>query len=115
MPAGSANFTEMQIKTGRFMFFITQLTENTNLAVALPPSEQMFNAARINIQLLRYKFEELDVGVKRYPFATPGAGAGVAQAAARPVAEAGGVGGREEDEESGEEESERDSGSELYA
>ncbi|KAF1814070.1 ras-related GTP-binding protein-like protein A [Eremomyces bilateralis CBS 781.70] len=65
VPAGSANFAELQIKTGRFMFFITQLTENTNLAVDLPPSEQMFNSARINIQLVRHKFEELDVGVKR--------------------------------------------------
>ena len=46
MPPSLANFKEMQIKTGRFMFFITRLTENTNLAVCIPPSEQIFNAAR---------------------------------------------------------------------
>lgn len=63
-PAGSANFAEMQIKTSRFMFFITRLTENTNLAAVLPPSEQIFNAARVNILLARPKFIQLDVGTK---------------------------------------------------
>jgi len=61
IPAGSANFAELQIKTGRFMFFITRLTENTNLAASIPPSEGVFNAARINIQLARPKFAELDI------------------------------------------------------
>lgn len=51
----------MQIKTGRFMFFITRLTENTNLAASIPPSEQIFNAARVNISLARARFAELDV------------------------------------------------------
>jgi Ras-related GTP-binding protein A/B len=55
----------MQIKTGRFMFFITQLTENTNLAVTIPPYEHIFNAARINIGMLRSRFAELDVTSKR--------------------------------------------------
>ena len=57
----------MQIKTGRFMFFITRLTENTNLAAAIPPSEQIFNAARINILLVRPKFAELDIASKPRP------------------------------------------------
>lgn len=43
------------------MFFITRLTENTNLAASIPPSEQIFNAARINILLVRPKFAELDI------------------------------------------------------
>lgn len=54
----------MQIKTGRFMFFITRLTENTNLAASIPPSEQVFNAARINILLARPRFAELDIASK---------------------------------------------------
>lgn len=65
MPVGSANFAELQIKTNTFMFFITRLTENTNLAVSIPPSEQIFNAARINIALARPKFEGLDVSGRR--------------------------------------------------
>ena len=60
----------MQIKASGFMFFITRLTENTNLAVVLPPHEGMFNTARLNITLARPKFAELDVGVtKRAPAA----------------------------------------------
>ncbi|GME25910.1 putative small monomeric gtpase protein [Neofusicoccum parvum] len=61
LPPSHANFAEMQIKTGRFMFFITRLTENTNLAASIPPSEQIFNAARVNISLARNRFAELDV------------------------------------------------------
>ena len=57
----------MQIKTGRFMFFITRLTENTNLAASIPPSEQIFNAARVNISLVRPKFAELDIASKPRP------------------------------------------------
>ncbi|KAI9662580.1 MAG: GTP-binding protein gtr1 [Bathelium mastoideum] len=64
MPATSANFAEMQVKTGRFMFFITRLTENTNLAAVIPPSEQVFNAARLNILLSRSRFTELDISSK---------------------------------------------------
>ncbi|KAJ4401063.1 GTP-binding protein gtr1 [Didymella pomorum] len=67
IPAGSANFAEMQIKTGRFMFFITRLTENTNLAVTIPPSEQVFNAARVNIFQVRPRFAELDIASKPRP------------------------------------------------
>ncbi|GAM83875.1 hypothetical protein ANO11243_018650 [Dothideomycetidae sp. 11243] len=62
LPAGSANFAELQIKTGNFMFLITRLTENTNLAVVLPSGEAYFNSARINIALERDKFAELDIG-----------------------------------------------------
>jgi len=51
----------MQIKTSRFMFFVTRLTESTNLAAILPPSEQIFNAARVNILLARPKFIQLDM------------------------------------------------------
>jgi Ras-related GTP-binding protein A/B len=47
------------------MFFITRLTENTNLAVAIPPYEHIFNAARINISMVRNRFAELDVSGKR--------------------------------------------------
>lgn len=47
------------------MFFITRLTENTNLAVAIPPYEHIFNAARINITMVRSRFAELDVSGKR--------------------------------------------------
>ena len=64
MPATSANFAEMHVKTGRFMFFITRLTENTNLAAVIPPSEQIFNAARLNILLARNTFAELDIASK---------------------------------------------------
>ena len=64
IPAGSANFAEMQIKTSQFMFFITRLTENTNLAASIPPSEQIFNAARVNILLARPRFAELDITAK---------------------------------------------------
>lgn len=67
LPPNIANFAEMQIKTGRFMFFITRLTENTNLAASIPPSEQIFNAARLNIQLVRPKFAELDIAAKPRP------------------------------------------------
>ncbi|KAI9712372.1 MAG: GTP-binding protein gtr1 [Bogoriella megaspora] len=64
MPATSANFAEMQVKTGRFMLFITRLTENTNLMAVIPPSEQIFNAARLNITMSRHKFADLDVASK---------------------------------------------------
>jgi Ras-related GTP-binding protein A/B len=71
VPAGSANFAELQIKTGRFMFFITRLTENTNLAVSLPPYEHIFNSARINISLSRPKFAELELSIKKRPEVGP--------------------------------------------
>lgn len=61
LPPGNANFAELQIKTGRFMFFITRLTENTNLAVTMPASEQAFNSARVNIQLASPRFAALDI------------------------------------------------------
>lgn len=61
LPPTSANFAELQIKTGRFMFFITRLTENTNLAACIPPSEEVFNAARLNVGLARRRFAELDI------------------------------------------------------
>lgn len=64
LPAGLANFAELQIKTSRFMFFITRLTENTNLAASIPPSERVFNAARVNILLVRPRFAELDIAAR---------------------------------------------------
>lgn len=67
LPAGSANFGELQIKTSHFMYLITRLTENTNLAVALPPEEHLFNSARTNIMLARPKFIELDVATRTGP------------------------------------------------
>jgi len=60
LPAGSANFAELQIKTAKYMFLITRLTENTNLAVVMPCGEAVYNAARINILLARERFNELD-------------------------------------------------------
>jgi Ras-related GTP-binding protein A/B len=67
VPAGNANFTEMQIKTGRFMFFIMRLTENTNVAVTLPASESVFNCARLGIAMSRGAFAELDIAAKPRP------------------------------------------------
>jgi Ras-related GTP-binding protein A/B len=62
------------------MFFITRLTENTNLAASIPPSEQIFNAARINIMLARPKFAELDIAAKPRQSAGPtGSMQGVAE------------------------------------
>ncbi|KAL9093632.1 MAG: hypothetical protein Q9159_000161 [Coniocarpon cinnabarinum] len=59
----SAHFAELEIKTGRFMFFACQMTENTNLAVTLPPSEMCFNAAKATVDAVRKKFVELDTAV----------------------------------------------------
>ena len=61
LPASSANFTTLEIKTPRFMFFVTRMTENTNLAVVIPPSEQVFNVARANLEEARERFGRLDV------------------------------------------------------
>jgi Ras-related GTP-binding protein A/B len=55
----------MQIKTGAFMFFITRLTENTNLAVVMPSDEATFNAARVNVQLARREFAQFDIVEKK--------------------------------------------------
>lgn len=64
MPS-EVSFAEMQIKTGAFMFFITRLTENTNLAVVMPSDEASFNAARVNVQLARTEFAHLDIVEKK--------------------------------------------------
>lgn len=64
MPS-EVSFAEMQIKTGAFMFFITRLTENTNLAVVMPSDEASFNAARVNVQLARREFAHLDIVEKK--------------------------------------------------
>lgn len=64
MPS-EVSFAEMQIKTGAFMFFITRLTENTNLAVVMPSDEASFNAARVNVQLARAEFAHLDIVEKK--------------------------------------------------
>lgn len=61
MMPSEVSFAEMQIKTGAFMFFITRLTENTNLAVVMPSDEASFNAARVNVQLARREFAHLDI------------------------------------------------------
>jgi Ras-related GTP-binding protein A/B len=101
LPPNIANFAEMQIKTGRFMFFITRLTENTNLAASIPPSEQVFNAARVNILLVRPKFAELDIASKPRP--------GIQQAFASSAGE-GGSWDREEGEGKGKQAISNDSG-----
>ena len=59
--ASEVSFAEMQVKTALFMFFITRLTENTNLAVVMPNDEGAFNAARVNVQLARKEFAHLDI------------------------------------------------------
>nr|POE72855.1 ras-related gtp-binding protein a [Quercus suber] len=63
--ASEVSFAEMQIKTGDFMFLITRLTENTNLAVVMPSDEAAFNTARINVQLARREFAHLDIVEKK--------------------------------------------------
>ncbi|KAK4565813.1 GTP-binding protein gtr1 [Recurvomyces mirabilis] len=63
--AAEVTFAEMQIKMGAFMFFITRLTENTNLAVVMPSDESSFNAARVNVQLARCEFAHLDIVEKK--------------------------------------------------
>jgi Ras-related GTP-binding protein A/B len=65
MMASEVSFAEMQIKSGGFMFFITRLTENTNLAVIMPSDEAAFNAARVNVQLARREFAHLDIVDKK--------------------------------------------------
>ena len=65
MLASETSFAEMQIKTGAFMFFITRLTENTNLAVVMPSDEATFNAARVNVQLARREFAQFDIVEKK--------------------------------------------------
>lgn len=63
--ASEVAFAEMQIKSGSFMFFITRLTENTNLAVVMANDEGAFNAARVNIQLAKPEFAYLDIVEKK--------------------------------------------------
>lgn len=65
MMASEVSFAEMQVKTGSFMFFITRLTENTNLAVVMPSDEGAFNSARVNVQLARREFAHLDIVEKK--------------------------------------------------
>ncbi|EME43132.1 hypothetical protein DOTSEDRAFT_72492 [Dothistroma septosporum NZE10] len=65
MMPSEVSFAEMQIKTGAFMFFITRLTENTNLAVVMPSDEASFNAARVNVQLARREFAQVDIVEKK--------------------------------------------------
>ncbi len=65
MMASAVSFAEMQIKTGAFMFFITRLTENTNLAVVMPSDEGCYNTARINVELARKEFSHLDIVEKK--------------------------------------------------
>jgi Ras-related GTP-binding protein A/B len=63
--ASEVSFAEMQVKTRTFMLFITQLTENTNLAVIMPNDEGAFNAARVNVQLAKKEFAHLDIIEKK--------------------------------------------------
>ena len=68
--ASEVSFAELQIKTAGFMFFITRLTENTNLAVVMPSDEASFNVARVNVQLARREFAHLDLVEKKGKDAT---------------------------------------------
>lgn len=63
--ASEVSFAEMQVKTGSFMFFITRLTENTNLAVIMPSDEGAFNSARVNVQIAKKEFAHLDIIEKK--------------------------------------------------
>lgn len=92
IPAGGAgpgpgtantNLGELHIKTGRFSFFIVRLTENANLATAIPPSEQAFNIARASILEAQPKFAVLDFG-------GPTSSAAAASSAASTANQAGG-------------------------
>jgi Ras-related GTP-binding protein A/B len=65
MMASEVSFAEMQVKTGAFMFFITRLTENTNLAVVMASDEGAFNTARVNVELARKEFSHLDIVEKK--------------------------------------------------
>lgn len=56
------------------MFFITRLTENTNLAVVIPPSEQIFNNAQMNLAIARPRFVNLDVATRAKQSAGQGGG-----------------------------------------
>lgn len=58
----SAHFRDFELRTSRFCWFVTRLTENTNVAVVLPPGEDGFTKARREIDAVRGKFIELDVG-----------------------------------------------------
>lgn len=69
--ASEVSFAEMQIKTGDFMFLITRLTDNTNLAVIMPSDEAAFNTARVNVQLARREFAHLDIVEKKGKEAHP--------------------------------------------
>ena len=64
-PASSAHIADFELKTAVFFFFIVRLTENINIAVVMPPSEQYLNAAKANIVNVRPKFAELDVNSRR--------------------------------------------------
>lgn len=59
---GAAHFRDFELRTSRFAWFVTRLTENTNLAVVLPPGEQLFNFAKAGVDAARARFVELDVG-----------------------------------------------------
>lgn len=61
VPASSAHFALLEMKTSRFCLFAERLTENTNLVVVLPPGEAGFNAAKATVAVARAKFVELDV------------------------------------------------------
>lgn len=63
--ASETSFSEMQIKTPSFFLFITRLTENTNLLCVTEPEEAIFNGARVNVQLARAEFADLDIVEKK--------------------------------------------------
>lgn len=65
MMASEISFMEMHVKSNGFMFFITRLTENTNLAVCMPNDEGAFNSARVNVQIARREFAHLDIVEKK--------------------------------------------------
>lgn len=62
VPASAAHFALLELKTSRFMLFVVRMTENTNLCAVMGPSEQSFNNARINVEMARQRFVDLDLG-----------------------------------------------------
>lgn len=59
------SFAEMHIKSGPFMFFISHLTDSTNLAVVLSSDRGAFDTARATIQRAKLEFAHLDIVEKK--------------------------------------------------
>ena len=65
-PRSSPQFEKMEIKTQKFSLFIQQLTTNTYALCVVPPGEKTLNMAKVNVEIARTNFEELDVMSRNY-------------------------------------------------